>query len=145
MLLAVKKQASGRDPGAFLLDAFAGDFYEAARFALLAPIFCGRSAMIVVMKSGSSQSQIDHVITLVREMGLKEHVIVGTERTVIAAIGNDRLKDKSKLETVEGVDKVMPVLAPYKIASREVRKDRSMVPIGSGKIAGNRIRVIAGP
>ena len=45
-------------------------------------------------------------------MGLKEHVIVGTERTVIAAIGNDRLKDKSKLETVEGVDKVMPVLAP---------------------------------
>ena len=62
--------------------------------------------MIVVMKSGSTQGQIDHVINLVREMGLKEHVIVGTERTVIAAIGNDRLKDKSKLETVEGVDKV---------------------------------------
>jgi len=74
--------------------------------------------MIVVMKSGSTQGQIDHVINLVREMGLKEHVIVGTERTVIAVIGNDRLKDKSKLETVEGVDKVMPVLAPYKMASR---------------------------
>src|SRR5882672_6524622 len=145
MLLIVKKQASGRDPGAFLLHTFAGDFYEAAVFALLAPIFRGRSAMIVVMKSGSSQSQIDHVITLVREMGLKEHVIIGTERTVIAAIGNDRLKDKSKLETVEGVDKVMPVLAPYKIASREVRKDRSIVSIGSGKIGGNRVGVIAGP
>jgi 3-deoxy-7-phosphoheptulonate synthase len=101
--------------------------------------------MIVVMKSGSTQGQIDHVINLVREMGLKEHVIVGTERTVIAAIGNDRLKDKSKLETVEGVDKVMPVLAPYKMASREVRKDRTVIGIGSGKIGGNRIGVIAGP
>jgi 3-deoxy-7-phosphoheptulonate synthase len=101
--------------------------------------------MIVVMKSGSTQSQVDHVITLVREMGLKEHVIVGTERTVIAAIGNDRLKDKSKLETVDGVDKVMPVLAPYKMASREVRKDRSIIPVGSGKIGGNRIGIIAGP
>jgi len=101
--------------------------------------------MIVVMKSGSTQGQIDHVINLVREMGLKEHVIVGTERTVIAAIGNDRLKDKSKLETVEGVDKVMPVLAPYKMASREVRKDRTIISVGSGKIGGNRIGVIAGP
>jgi 3-deoxy-7-phosphoheptulonate synthase len=101
--------------------------------------------MIVVMKSGSTQGQIDHVVNLVREMGLKEHVIVGTERTVIAVIGNDRLKDKSKLETVEGVDKVMPVLAPYKMASREVRKDRSMVAVGAGKIGGNRIGVIAGP
>ncbi len=101
--------------------------------------------MIVVMKSGSTQPQIEHVINLVREMGLKEHVIVGTERTVIAAIGNDRLKDKSKLETVEGVDKVMPVLAPYKMASREVHKDRSVVSIGKGKIGGNRIGVIAGP
>ncbi|HEV8290997.1 MAG TPA: 3-deoxy-7-phosphoheptulonate synthase [Tepidisphaeraceae bacterium] len=101
--------------------------------------------MIVVMKSGSTQSQIDHVITLVREMGLKEHVIVGTERTVIAAVGNDRLKDKSKLETVEGVDKVMPVLAPYKMASREVHKDRSIIAIGSGKVGGNRIGIIAGP
>ena len=101
--------------------------------------------MIVVMKSGSTQPQIEHVISLVREMGLKEHVIVGTERTVIAVIGNDRLKDKSKLETVEGVDKVMPVLAPYKMASREVHKDRSLVTLGGGKIGGNRIGVIAGP
>src|SRR3954469_2386675 len=112
---------------------------------VLAPIYRGRSAMIVVMKSGSTQDQIEHVINLVREMGLKEHVIVGTERTVIAAIGNDRLKDKSKLETVEGVDKVMPVLAPYKMASREVRKDRTMITIGTGKVGGNRIGVIAGP
>ena len=51
--------------------------------------------MIVVMKSGSSKSQIEHVVNLVREMGLKEHVIEGTERTVVAVIGNDRMKDRS--------------------------------------------------
>ena len=50
-------------------------------------------------------------------MGLKDHVIVGTERTVVAVIGDDRFKDKSRLETVEGVDKVVPILAPYKMAS----------------------------
>ena len=69
--------------------------------------------MIVVMKSGSTQSQVDHVIQLVREMGLKEHVIVGTEQTVVAVIGNDRFKDRTVLETVAGVEKVVPILAPY--------------------------------
>src|SRR5438105_14331471 len=112
---------------------------------VLAPVFSRRSTMIVVMKSGSSQSQIDHVITLVREMGLEEHVIVGTERTVIAAIGNDRLKDKSKLETVEGVDKAMPVLAPNKMASREVPKARSTIGVGSVESGEDRNEISAGP
>ena len=46
--------------------------------------------------------------------------LIGTERTVVAVIGDDRMKDRSVLETVEGVDKVVPILAPYKVASREV-------------------------
>ena len=77
--------------------------------------------MIVVMKPGSTQGQVDHVVQLVIEMGLKEHVIVGTERTVVAVIGNDRRKDRSAFESVPGVDKVVPILAPYKMASREVK------------------------
>ncbi|HEY8666256.1 MAG TPA: 3-deoxy-7-phosphoheptulonate synthase [Tepidisphaeraceae bacterium] len=104
--------------------------------------------MIVVMKPGSNQKQIDHVIHLVREMGLKEHVIVGTERTVVAVIGNDRFKDRSALETVEGVDKVVPILAPYKMASREVKKERSIIAMGTdkkAKIGGAKVGVIAGP
>src|SRR5438067_1060853 len=84
-----------------------------------------RPPMIVVMKLGSSQKQVEHVIQLVREMGLKEHVIVGTERTVVACIGNDRFNDRSALESVEGVEKVVPILAPYKIASSEVKKERT--------------------
>ena len=106
--------------------------------------------MIVVMKAGSDQKQIDHVIERVREMGLKDHVIVGTERTVVACIGNDRFKDRSVLETVEGVEKVVPILAPYKMASAEVKKERSVVPLfrgqpGSPAIGGTKVGVIAGP
>jgi 3-deoxy-7-phosphoheptulonate synthase len=102
--------------------------------------------MIVVMKEHASKDQIEHVTHLVREMGLKDHVIVGTERTVVAVIGNDRFKDRTVLETVEGVEKVVPILAPYKMASREVKKERSQVPLGNGaKIGGIKVGVIAGP
>jgi 3-deoxy-7-phosphoheptulonate synthase len=111
--------------------------------------------MIVVMKSGASKPQVEHVVKLVREMGLKDHVIVGTERTVVAVIGNDRFKDRSVLESVEGVEKVVPILAPYKLASREIKKERSVVPFfsaslpkgvaASPSVGGKRIGIIAGP
>src|SRR3954469_21302687 len=104
--------------------------------------------MIVVMKAGSTQEQINHVIERVREMGLKDHVIVGTERTVVACIGNDRFKDRSVMESADGVEKVVPILAPYKMASREIKKERTVVPMGSNPLAtvgGKRIGVIAGP
>jgi 3-deoxy-7-phosphoheptulonate synthase len=98
------------------------------------------------MKPGSNQGQIDHVVKLVREMGLKEHIIFGTERTVVACVGNDRFKDRSALETVDGVDKVVPILAPYKMASREMKKERSVVNLGTGATAGGKkVAVIAGP
>lgn len=102
--------------------------------------------MIVVMKLGSTKEQVEHVVGLVREMGLKEHVIVGEERTVVACIGNDRFKDKGSFESLPGVDKVVPILAPYKMASREIKKERSVIPLGNGAtIGGVQIPVIAGP
>jgi 3-deoxy-7-phosphoheptulonate synthase len=102
--------------------------------------------MIVVMKRSSSPKHVQHVVQLVREMGLKEHIIVGEERTVIAVIGDDRFKDRSVLESAEGVDKVVPILAPYKMASKEV-KERTEVQLGktATTIGGKRIGVIAGP
>src|SRR5688572_29051658 len=104
--------------------------------------------MIVVMKPGSTQQQLDHVIHLVREMGLKDHVIVGTERTVVAVVGNDRFKDRTVLETVAGVEKVVPILAPYKMASKEVKKERSLIPLmlpDQARVGGRKVQVIAGP
>jgi 3-deoxy-7-phosphoheptulonate synthase len=104
--------------------------------------------MIVVMKPGSPQKQVEHVIQLVREMGLKDHVIVGEEQTVVAVIGNDRNKDRSVLESAPGVDRVVPILAPYKMASREIKKERSVVPLGgriNAKMGGGAVAIIAGP
>jgi 3-deoxy-7-phosphoheptulonate synthase len=104
--------------------------------------------MIVVMKPLSSQKDVEHVIQLVREMGLKDHVIVGEERTVIAVIGDDRFKDRTVLESAPGVDRVVPILAPYKMASIEIKKDRTVVPLGgkiNAKIGGIKVGVIAGP
>ncbi len=104
--------------------------------------------MIVVMKRGSTAKQIEHVVNLVKEMGLKDHVIAGEERTVVAVIGNDRFKDRSVIESADGVDKVVAILAPYKMASREVKKERTVValrPGTAGRIGGNKIGVIAGP
>ncbi len=103
--------------------------------------------MIVVMKPNASQQQTNHVVQLVREMGLKEHIIVGEERTVVAVIGNDRFKDRTAMESVDGVDKVVPILAPYKMASKEIKKDRTIVALqkDGGRIGGNKVGVIAGP
>jgi 3-deoxy-7-phosphoheptulonate synthase len=104
--------------------------------------------MIVVMKPGSTPKQVEHVQHLVREMGLKDHVIVGTERTVVAVIGNDRFKDRTVMESVEGVEKVVPILAPYKMASREVKKERSVIPLRDGApatVGGKRVAIMAGP
>jgi 3-deoxy-7-phosphoheptulonate synthase len=104
--------------------------------------------MIVVMKCGSSPSQVEHVVRLVREMGLKENVIVGTERTVVACVGDDRFKDKSVLELVDGVERIVPILAPYKMASRELKTETSQVSLG-GKlgavVGGKKVAIIAGP
>jgi 3-deoxy-7-phosphoheptulonate synthase len=101
--------------------------------------------MIVVMKPGASQRQIDHVIERIEQLGLRSHVIVGTERTVIAALGEKRDGAKQALETGDGVDKVVPILAPFKMASTEVKQERTVVEANGLKIGGTCIGVIAGP
>lgn len=103
--------------------------------------------MIVVMKPGATKEQIQHVVDVVCDYGLKEHVIYGTDRTVIACIGDKRRVDKGAIENAPMVERVMPILAPYKMASTEVKKDRTIVEIGPERfpIGGNRIGMIAGP
>lgn len=101
--------------------------------------------MIVVMKPGATQTQINHVVERIEQLGLRSHVIVGTNLTVIAAIGEKRDGTRQALETADGVDKVVPILAPYKIASLEVKKEPTVVRIRDLVIGGGRIGVIAGP
>src|SRR5579871_5917123 len=97
------------------------------------------------MKPGAPQGQIDHVIERIEQLGLRSHVIVGTERTVVAALGEKRDGAKQCLETAEGVEKVVPILAPYKMASTEVKKEPTVVSAQCLRVGGGRIGVIAGP
>jgi 3-deoxy-7-phosphoheptulonate synthase len=103
--------------------------------------------MIVVMKPGANEDNIQHVIDLVREYGLKEHPIYGTDRTVIACLGDKRGVDKGAIENAPMVEKIVPILAPYKMASLEVRPEKSQIPIGPEKfpIGGKKVGIIAGP
>jgi 3-deoxy-7-phosphoheptulonate synthase len=101
--------------------------------------------MIVVMKPGATKSQVDHVIERIEQLGLRSHVIVGTERTVVAALGEKRDGAKQALETGEGVEKVVPILAPYKMASTEVKKDRTRVDVLGLKVGDGHVGIIAGP
>ena len=101
--------------------------------------------VIVVMKKGASPQQIDHMVQRVEGLGLKAHVLVGTERTVIAAIGDKRDQDRESLESGPGVAEVVPILAPYKVASLEVKPERTVVRAGSLSVGNNKVGVIAGP
>jgi 3-deoxy-7-phosphoheptulonate synthase len=101
--------------------------------------------MIVVMKKGAAEADIEHMIQRVNKLGLKPHVIRGTERTVIAVVGDDRKTYKDSLESGPGVAEVVPILAPYKIASREVRSEPTVIKVGSLIVGGGTIGVMAGP
>ncbi|MCA9161387.1 MAG: 3-deoxy-7-phosphoheptulonate synthase [Planctomycetales bacterium] len=101
--------------------------------------------MIVVMEKGASEDQVAHMVQRIEGLGLKAHVIQGTERTVIAAIGEKRSQTKESLESGPGVAEVVPILAPYKIASREVKPEPTQIKVG-GFLCGDRaVGVIAGP
>jgi 3-deoxy-7-phosphoheptulonate synthase len=101
--------------------------------------------MIVVMKREATKEDVNHLVKKVESLGLKSHVIVGAERTVVAVVGDDRKAHKESLEIVTGVAEVMPILAPYKIASREVKKDPTVIKVRDLVIGGGTVGVIAGP
>ena len=101
--------------------------------------------MIVVMKKGATREQIQHMVDRIEEMGLKSHVIYGTERTVIAAIGDKRDEHRHSLESGSGVAEVVPILAPYKVASVEVKAERTVVRVGPMSVGNCHLGIIAGP
>ncbi|MEK6727264.1 MAG: 3-deoxy-7-phosphoheptulonate synthase [Candidatus Omnitrophota bacterium] len=102
--------------------------------------------MIIVLRPDATEEQISHVIDRVKKLGLTPHVSKGTERTIIGVIGPEDILRVTPLEVFPGVEKVMAVLAPYKLVSREFRKEPSVIDLGKGvKIGGGKIVVMAGP
>jgi 3-deoxy-7-phosphoheptulonate synthase len=101
--------------------------------------------MIVVMKRGTTPEVVQQMARRVEEAGMKAHVIVGTERTVVAAVGNEKPETKELLESFEEVEQVLPILAPYKVASRETKPEPTIIRTHDLVIGGGHIGVIAGP
>lgn len=101
--------------------------------------------MIVIMSHNAAHNDIDKVLNRLENAGFKIHLSQGVERTIIGAIGDKtRLGDLS-LEAMPGVEKVVPILQPYKLASRAYMDDPTIVKIGDLEIGGDSIHVMAGP
>lgn len=101
--------------------------------------------MIIVMKHDASQNQVKSIIQWVEDQGLRTHLSQGEERTIIGVIGNDRPLDRTQAERLEGVEKTVPILAPYKLASRDMHPEPTQVPLNGLKVGAEKVALIAGP
>jgi len=102
--------------------------------------------MIIVMKRNADEEKIDAVIRWIESVGYRAHVSKGVERTIIGAVGDEREKVRLKAaENMPGVEKVMPILQPYKLASRETKDGNTVIKVGDVEIGGPKCIVIAGP
>lgn len=102
--------------------------------------------MIIVMQLKASRQQVEHVMDRIKALGYTPHPIYGVERTVIGAIGDERGKAVlESLSSVEGVENVIPILKPFKLASREIRKESTAVQVGNVRIGNGGFAMIAGP
>jgi len=102
--------------------------------------------MIIVFKKDATKGEINSLIKRVKELGLKAMVSRGEERTIVGVIGPEDVVRLHPLDVFPGVDKVMPVLAPYKLVSREFKKESSIVKIREGvEIGSGKVAIIAGP
>ncbi|MDW8316423.1 MAG: 3-deoxy-7-phosphoheptulonate synthase [Anaerolineae bacterium] len=101
--------------------------------------------MVIVMKAGATQAQIDHVTDRITELGFGVHLSRGTERTIIGVIGDERTLNPSIFEVMDGVEKTVSILPPYRLASREVQPEPTVVRVNGVKVGNQRIVIIAGP
>ncbi len=101
--------------------------------------------MIVVMKREATPDQIARVVARIEERGYQTHLSQGTERTIIGIIGNGRPIDREQIERMEGVERTVPILRPFKLASREFHPEDTVVPVNGIPIGGQVLVVMAGP
>ncbi|MBL7197140.1 MAG: 3-deoxy-7-phosphoheptulonate synthase [Candidatus Omnitrophica bacterium] len=102
--------------------------------------------MIIVLKPNATKKQVDYILKRAKKIGLKPHISKGKERTIIGLIGPEDVLRVTPLEVFPGVEKVIPVLAPYRLVSREFQSKNTTVNLTQKiKIGDKRIGVIAGP
>jgi 3-deoxy-7-phosphoheptulonate synthase len=102
--------------------------------------------MIIVLRPDSTKEQIDHILDRIRELGFKPHVSQGTARTIVGVIGDENQLQATPLSAIPGVEQVLPIMKPFKLASREFRPTDSVVVVGGRvRVGGGGMAMIAGP
>src|SRR5262249_21979074 len=101
--------------------------------------------MILVLKPDATPEQINHILEHVEKLGFTPYPIRGEFRTVIGIVGDDNKPGTESLNALDGLEQVLPILKPFKLASREFHKADTVVTVGSTKIGGGFLGAIAGP
>ncbi|GAB4557980.1 MAG: 3-deoxy-7-phosphoheptulonate synthase [Anaerolineae bacterium] len=101
--------------------------------------------MIIVMKAGASAQEIAAVVSKVESLGFRAHLSTGEERTIIGVIGDERPIDGGLFELMDGVERTVPILRPFKLASRDFHPSDSVFSINGTTIGGTRLCIMAGP
>jgi 3-deoxy-7-phosphoheptulonate synthase len=101
--------------------------------------------MIIVLRPNSTQAEIEHIVERIHQLGLKPHVSQGEHRTIIGVIGDENKLHAEPLLAIPGVEQALPILKPYKLASREFNKRDTVVTVGRVQVGGGAMAMIAGP
>ncbi len=101
--------------------------------------------MIIVLNPQATEAQLDHVLERIQELGLKPHLSRGEHRTIIGVIGDENKLRAEPLQAIPGVEQVLPILKPFKLASREFHRENSVIAVGKVKVGGGHLAMIAGP
>ncbi|MBN1615031.1 MAG: 3-deoxy-7-phosphoheptulonate synthase [Deltaproteobacteria bacterium] len=102
--------------------------------------------MIIIMKRNATEREVHQVIDWIESVGYRAHISQGVERTIIGAVGDERGRTQLRsAEYLPGVEKTMPILKPYKLASREFREENTVIPVGNIVIGDSGFVVMAGP
>ena len=101
--------------------------------------------MILVLNPDATPEQINHITERIEELGFKPYPIRGEFRTIIGVVGDDNNPGAETLNALPGIEQVLPILKPFKLASRELHKADTVVKVGKTKIGGGHMGVIAGP
>lgn len=101
--------------------------------------------MIIVMNQNATRQEIDNVEQKLSELGFRTHPIFGEIKTVIGAIGDKRLLNTHAISSMPGVENLVPIMKPYKLAGRELKQEPTIADVGGVKVGGGEIIVMAGP
>ena len=101
--------------------------------------------MIIVMRQDATPAQLEAIVAWVEGQGHRTHLSQGEERVIVGVIGNDRPIDRDQVERLGGVERAVPILAPYKLASLDMQPESTLIPLNGLKVGGDQVALVAGP